>query len=203
MKEKIILLSHYSQSINWLVDYLKDNNVKRIVCILDAKTPKYKEDPNYNFKAYNALKSYDNFEVNGIFLEEITDIKNSLVGYDAIFVIGGNTFYLLNAMRNSGFNKVIKDLVGDGVIYIGESAGSYVACPTIEMAHWKHQDADIVGMDNLEALNLIPYLVTVHYKEEFKDIINDAISKSEYGVKTLTDYELIVRENGRDTIINL
>ncbi len=203
MNKKVILTSHYSQSIDWVVNYLKNNNVKKIVCILDAKTPRYKENPGYNLKAYSALRDYKEFEVVGVFLEELGDVKKSLSGYDAIFVIGGNSFYLLNAIRESGADEVIREMVNSGTIYIGESAGSYVACPTIEMAHWKHQDADIVGLNNLGALNLVPYLVTVHFKNEFKEVIDAAIKKTCYDVKILTDYQLILREGNKDTLINL
>ncbi|MBU1131316.1 Type 1 glutamine amidotransferase-like domain-containing protein [Patescibacteria group bacterium] len=68
------------------------------------------------------------------------ELWNMLEHKDAVYLSGGNTFYLLKAARESGFVKVIKDLIEKGVVYLGESAGAYLACPTIEMADWKHQD---------------------------------------------------------------
>ena len=106
-------------------------------------------------------------------------------------------------MRRSGFDKMILDLVNQGLIYIGESAGSYVACPTIEMAHWKHQDADIVGLNDLTALNLVPYLLTVHYKEENEMLIAEKTRESGLETKILTDNQLILIEDDKEELISL
>jgi len=51
------------------------------------------------------------------------DIKK----YDAIYVCGGSTQYLLNRMNENGFNKVLNDYVNNGGFYIGVSAGSVAA----------------------------------------------------------------------------
>ena len=45
-------------------------------------------------------------------------LSSILTGYDIIFVEGGNTFYLLKSVHESGFDKVMKDLVSKGVVYI-------------------------------------------------------------------------------------
>src|SRR3989344_1805661 len=68
------------------------------------------------------------------------DLYETLSQKDIILVNGGNTFYILKYSRESGFDKVVKRLINEGKIYIGVSAGSYIACPTIEQSHWKHQD---------------------------------------------------------------
>ena len=36
---------------------------------------------------------------------------------DVIFIAGGNTFYLLEKVVESGFFELVKELVGKGVIY--------------------------------------------------------------------------------------
>ena len=51
------------------------------------------------------------------------DIKK----YDAVYVCGGSTQYLLNRMNENGFNKVLNDYVNNGGFYIGVSAGSVAA----------------------------------------------------------------------------
>ena len=56
---------------------------------------------------------------------------------DIIFVEGGNTFYLLKAMRACNFEKIIRKLLKEGKVYIGASAGSIVAGKTIKTAGWK------------------------------------------------------------------
>ena len=50
---------------------------------------------------------------------------------EAIVVGGGNTFALVKAMQEQGLLRVIRERVPEGVPYVGWSAGSNVACPTI------------------------------------------------------------------------
>ncbi len=66
--------------------------------------------------------------------KKIETIKNELSSIDIIFVEGGNTFYLLKAIRESGFDKFLKEWVQTKP-YIGVSAGSYIACRSVAEAN--------------------------------------------------------------------
>ncbi len=58
-------------------------------------------------------------------------LKDYLAEYDVIWANGGNTFLLRYAMRVSGFDTIITDLLASGIVYGGESAGLLVAGPTL------------------------------------------------------------------------
>ncbi|MEK6901511.1 MAG: Type 1 glutamine amidotransferase-like domain-containing protein, partial [Nanoarchaeota archaeon] len=76
------------------------------------------------------------------------------------------------------------------------SAGSYIACPTIEAATWKHQDRNRVGMTNFKALNLVSFLITAHFEEKYRAIVEQAAKKTKYHIVALTDRQaIIVRGN--------
>lgn len=120
------------------------------------------------------------------------EISKVLKKVQIIFVAGGNTFYLLKQARLSGFTELIPGLVDKGIVYIGSSAGSYLACPTIEVATWKYQDRNIVRIRDFTALNLVPFLISVHYKPEYMEILKENIPKSKYLVKILTDEQAIL-----------
>lgn len=121
-------------------------------------------------------------------------LRYLLKGKKLVYVQGGNTFYLLKVVKESGFDKLVPDLLDRGAVYLGASAGSYLACPTIEMAAWKHQDRNRFGLSDLGALNLAPFLVSVHYKPEYREVLQQASRNSAYPVKILTDRQaLIVR----------
>ncbi len=125
-----------------------------------------------------------------------SELEKILSGYEAVFVEGGNSFYLLKSIRESGFDKVITKFLPKGLIYIGVSAGSYVACPTIEMALWKHQDKyNHHDLTDFTAMNLVPFLVTVHFKEEYRDILKEKISKTNYPVRVLNDEQALLIED--------
>lgn len=130
------------------------------------------------------------------------ELRYFLQDFDAVFVEGGNSFYLLKSIRESGFDKVIKELLPKGLIYIGASAGSYVTCPTIEMALWKHQDKyDHHGVTDLTAMGLVPFLVSVHYKQEYDERIKAGIAKTQFPVRILTDEQALLVEGDKVELI--
>lgn len=122
-----------------------------------------------------------------------SELRNILKNKELVYVEGGNSFYLLKSIRESGFETVIKELLPSGLIYMGASAGSYVACPTIEMATWKHQDKyGHYGVADLRAMRLVPFLLTVHYRPEYREILKEEISETSYPVKILTDGQALL-----------
>lgn len=64
-----------------------------------------------------------------------SDLELRFSGIDAVYVAGGNTFYLLHHARQSGFDKLLPALLERGLVYIGSSAGSVIAGNTIEIAY--------------------------------------------------------------------
>lgn len=114
---------------------------------------------------------------------------------DIIFVEGGNTFYLLKAMRQCNFERVLRKLLKLGKVYIGASAGSIVAGKTIETAGWKNGDKNIVGLRNLKGLNLVPFDIFVHYQPEHAEIIKKNMKsarKRKKRLKILTDDQALL-----------
>jgi dipeptidase E len=80
---------------------------------------------------------------------------------DAFVVGGGNTFCLLDAMQRNGALTAIEKRVRKGTPYIGWSAGSNLACPTIRTTN----DMPIVEPRSLDAMGLVPFQLNPHYTE--------------------------------------
>lgn len=137
------------------------------------------------------------FQVEDFDLKNKTEAetRQTLSMFDIIFVAGGNSFYLLNEAKKSGFDKVAKELVKKGTVYIGSSAGSYIACPTIEAAGWKHADKNIVNLKDLTALNLVDFIVVCHYSNQYKEVVEDGKKTTKYPVITLTDNQFIFADD--------
>lgn len=114
---------------------------------------------------------------------------------DVILVNGGNTFYLLKYARESGFDKVVKQLIQGGKLYIGISAGSYIVCPTIEQAHWKHQDRNDFQVKDLTGLNLVPFLITAHFNENVRTVVEEEVVSTHYPVVCLYDNQAVLVKN--------
>lgn len=78
---------------------------------------------------------------------------------DVVIVGGGNTFQLLKECRERGLLVPIVDVVKRGALYIGWSAGSNLACPTIRTTN----DMPIVDPQGFDALGLFPLQINPHF----------------------------------------
>ncbi len=90
-----------------------------------------------------------------------TDPSKALKETDAIAVGGGNTFLLLRQLYRSGLLRAIPEMVKKGMPYLGWSAGSNVACPTIMTTN----DMPIVEPPSMRAMHLIGFQINAHYTE--------------------------------------
>lgn len=80
---------------------------------------------------------------------------------EAIVIGGGNTFHLLHCLHKNKLLEIIRDKVNNGTPYIGWSAGSNVACPTIKTSN----DMPIIEPISFQALNLVPFQINPHYTD--------------------------------------
>ena len=78
---------------------------------------------------------------------------------EAIAVGGGNTWKLLKEIRDNRLIGPVKEKVTGGTPYIGWSAGSNVACPTIMTTN----DMPVIQPGSFSAFSLIPFQINPHY----------------------------------------
>jgi dipeptidase E len=116
--------------------------------------------------------SYDDYEkkVGGRFNElghEIISIHHfrdpvaAIEEAEAIVVGGGNTWQLLKVIRDHNLLLPVYSRVRSGIPYIGWSAGSNVACPTIMTTN----DMPVVRPDSFDSFGLIPFQINPHYTD--------------------------------------
>jgi len=129
------------------------------------------------------------------------DLLRRLEVKDLIYVEGGNTFYLMKAMRACNFERIITKLLKKGIVYVGVSAGSIVAGKTIKTAGWPNGDENAVGLKDMKGLNLVPFDIYVHYQEGDAEIIKKQIpwEWQRKKLRILTDDQAILVQ-GKETI---
>jgi len=87
------------------------------------------------------------------------DAAVAIENAEAVYVGGGNTFRLLDKLHSNGTLQAIKQRVAGGMPYMGVSAGSNVACPTMQTTN----DMPIVYPPSFDSLNIVPYQLNAHY----------------------------------------
>ena len=78
---------------------------------------------------------------------------------DGISVGGGNTFRLTADLHRTGVIDTIRRRVMDGLPYMGVSAGTNVACPTMQTTN----DMPITMPSSFDTLGLVPFQINAHY----------------------------------------
>jgi len=78
---------------------------------------------------------------------------------ECIVVGGGNTFRLVQMMHETGIMASIREKTLGGTPFIGWSAGSNIACPTLRTTN----DMPIIQPSSFKTLNLIPFQINPHY----------------------------------------
>lgn len=89
------------------------------------------------------------------------DSDKAIEQTDAIFIGGGNTFRLLKALQDLDLLDPIRRRVKGGAPYIGSSAGSNVAGPTIKTT----KDMPIVQPRSFDSLGLVPFQISPHFQD--------------------------------------
>lgn len=158
---RLLLISNSTNPGESYLDYPK-NNIKEFLG---------NEPVEALFIPYAAVTfPYDEYEakVNERFEElghkvksihHFADPKKAVEEAKAIIVGGGNTWKLVRTMRDNGIIDLIQKKVKAGTPYIGWSAGSNVACPTLRTTN----DMPIVDPKGFDVINLVPFQINPHY----------------------------------------
>ncbi len=158
---KLLLISNSTNPGEPYLDYPK-NNIKTFLGNTPVKAL---------FIPYAAVTfSYDSYEEKVserfreighdiISIHRFPDPLSAIINASAIVVGGGNTWKLLKTIRDNMLIEAVRQKVISGTPYIGWSAGSNVACPTIRTTN----DMPVVEPDSFTAFNLIPFQINPHY----------------------------------------
>ena len=89
--------------------------------------------------------------------EEFSKIKTLFDDADVIYFTGGNSFFLIDCLRKTGTDKLLKRQLGKGKLFIGESAGAIVCAPTISYIEKMDPIPKDYSQSDYAGLKLIDY----------------------------------------------
>jgi dipeptidase E len=138
-------------------------------------------------------------------------LKRFLSNVDLVWINGGNAFIFRRAMKQSGFDMLIKSAVArDEIVYAGFSAGAVIACDSLKGLELTDDpqevppgyDANIVW----EGLGFVPFALAVHFRSdhlESESVDREIAFYEAAGIpyRTLRDGEVLVIHDRREKIV--
>lgn len=122
-------------------------------------------------------------------------LEVALAFCNVVYVQGGNTFYLMKWIRESGFDRVLRPWLERGGLYIGVSAGSIVAGTDMGVAAVAGGDENAVGIEDLQGMKLVDAVIHPHYERQHEDEL--VFYEREHGIliTRLTDDQAVLVNN--------
>jgi dipeptidase E len=136
------------------------------------------------------------------YFSKAEELKKHLSSFGLVWVYGGNTFVLKRAYEQSGFDKIIKEMIEkDEIIYAGFSAGIVILSKSLKGLEIV-DDPNVVpeGYEkdfNWDGLGILDYHIAVHYKSDHLESASvdkevEYCEKNNIPYQTLKDGEVIV-----------
>ena len=200
----MILTSSLYESIELVKKFLDKNTESKKILFIPTATnvDEYKKYIHLTQKAFEDFGyEVENFDVS-IFSEEIA--KEKLSEAKTVFISGGNTFYLLQELKRKNLTSYLKERIENGLLYIGESAGSVIAAPDIEYASIVDDKTLATELDDYTGLNLVDFYIVPHFEEEpFVESSRNTVElyKDKLDLKLINNKEAILVENNNFRIV--
>jgi dipeptidase E len=140
-----------------------------------------------------------------------SDLQRVLARYQVVWALGGNAFLLRRAMRESGFDTIIRDLLDAGLVYSGWSAGACVAGNSLRPIALMDEPEKLApgypdGPPLWEGMGLVPYTIIPHFQSAHPEA--DAAGRATEWAEAngfehvaLRDGEVIVSDGGELHVI--
>lgn len=138
--------------------------------------------------------NYTEIDIAGLSPQEL---KSMLSAYDVVLVEWGNPFYLLQIIRETGFQETMEELMKQWVVYIGKSAGSYIACPSLIISTRSKLTFDRCGITDLTAMNWVPFFVKAHYTQDMYDSLKTQVQNASISLYALNNDQALVVHDGQ------
>jgi dipeptidase E len=129
------------------------------------------------------------------------DWQSRLAEADVLYLSGGNTFYLLDQVRKTGFDKWLKANI-DSKVYVGGSASSILMTPTIAVAGLEPGDDNLPGLTDLTGLGYVNFEIEPHCDAARIEAVKAYADTSPNPVYAIDDMTAIQVVEGQVSVIS-
>lgn len=198
---KLYLSSYRVPTPDDLLNLLPSEPSKtKVVIIANAKDYLIPRARTVKLKAINTFLQKLGFddmrEVDLRDYDDSAQLKKDLEEANMIWVVGGNTFCLIEQVRNSGFDQIIQGLLEKGIVYCGESAGAVIAGSSLRGVELD-DEPEFAEKIIWDGLGLIDKFILPHADNKFYQNSNEQ-SKQLYSaddVVRLNDNQALIVNN--------
>ena len=196
---KLFLCSHFS-SVGSLIKEEIDN--KKVAFIPTASLHEgytgYVGSARKLFKKLGASVT----EID-ISTEAYSTIQAVFEDADVIYFTGGNSFFLMDQLRKTETDELLKKELANGKLMIGETAGAIICAPTIQYIEQMDEKPEDYSQEDNEGLDLIDFYVLPHYlTAPFKKITERIMAEfSDLNICAINNHQaIIVNDEGSKVI---
>ena len=143
------------EQITILYHHMKDlfNGIKNVLFI------SYAQEQQHQYTKKIREKWWPLNDVKLVGIEEFESPREAIMNSEGIYVGGGNTFLLTKKLQENNLINSLRNVVKNGVPFMGVSAGSNIACPTMMTTN----DMPVVMPKTFETLGLVKFQINAHY----------------------------------------
>ena len=196
---KLFLCSHFS-SVGSLIKEEIDN--KKVAFIPTASL--HEGYTGYVGSARKLFKKLGSSVTEiDISTEAYSTIQAVFEDADVIYFTGGNSFFLMDQLRKTETDELLKKELANGKLMIGESAGAIKCAPTIQYIEQMDEKPEDYSQEDNEGLDLIDFYVLPHYlTAPFKKITERIMAEfSDLNICAINNHQaIIVNDEGSKVI---
>lgn len=135
--------------------------------------------------------------------EVYSTIKSVFEDADIIYFTGGNSFFLIDQLRKTGTDELLKKELTNGKLMIGESAGAIICAPSIKYIEQMDEKPEDYSQEDDTGLNLIDFYVLPHYlTAPFKKVTEKIMTEfSNLNICPINNHQAIVVDGKASKVI--
>ena len=196
---KLFLCSHFSSVGSLIKEEIENKKVAFIpTASLREGYTGYVGSARKLFKKLGAIVT----EID-ISTEAYSTIQSVFEEADVIYFTGGNSFFLMDQLRKTETDELLKKELANGKLMIGESAGAIICAPTIQYIEQMDEKPEDYSQEDNEGLDLIDFYVLPHYlTAPFKKITERIMAEfSDLNICAINNHQaIIVNDEGSKVI---